>query len=636
LYSLLALLILLFITSEIGSCGDESQNSSSGASIVLKDNNSSGISINIKDKTQFHERISGTATQNTAPKVVLNVNPSPDNASPSSTIQTVQGNDKKSNPAGKLQSTLIVPVQTPSTTSINVAPSQFPKPLIAPRSILPRKSSEPKVELVTPSSKSSKDHLVIDLPPKTSQPTIQSIVPPVTNSKPKPKPSAQIVAQQAVPPATPKPAAKIIAQQTVPPVTPQPAVQIVAQRLAPPVTYQPAAQIVAQQAVPPVTPQPTAQKVAQQAVPPIAAKPVSLNVNPQVLPAPPPQLAMAPPVRPVKRTDSENKKDNGGQSNQLPVPAQETRPLPQPPSVEGVAPQGDNATPSTPSNRSDQKLGEAPPDTHLEFLRQQTVLLKPCEWQMDVGFTYLHSDSTFTDIILPNQLVEARIRQRLLFMPLEVRYGLFERVQLFANAPFGWANTEVSHIGADDFTNNGGIGDTNAGATILLHKSDGTSCSPDVLATFGLTAPTGRTNGFVGIVESPGTTLGQGFWAGYWSVLAIHTYDPVVVFYGVGSRHCFTKDIDGIPAKPGDQYIYQLGTGFAINERVTLSTTFFGSYITEARVNNHIVQGTILEPMYLRFAVTITRPNKRIIEPFATIGMTDAAANAQAGITWTF
>ena len=255
---------------------------------------------------------------------------------------------------------------------------------------------------------------------------------------------------------------------------------------------------------------------------------------------------------------------------------------------------------------------------------------------MDIGLTYLHSDSTFPDITPQSTLIEAHIRQRLLYMPLAVRYGLTDRVQLFANAPVGWANTEVSETGAAAFFNNGGIGDTNAGATILVQKSNGTSCCPDVLATFGFTAPTGRTNGFVGIVETPGTTLGQGFWAGYWNVLAIHTYDPVVVFYGVGSRHFFTKDIQDTPAKPGDQYIYQFGTGFAVNERITFSTTFFGYYITDAWVNNRVVDGTILEPMYLPFAVTITRCNKRIIEPYAIIGMTDTSANAQVGITWTF
>ena len=183
-------------------------------------------------------------------------------------------------------------------------------------------------------------------------------------------------------------------------------------------------------------------------------------------------------------------------------------------------------------------------------------------------------------------------------MPLAVRYGLNDRVQLFANAPVGWAGLEVSTEGTDDFFNNGGIGDTSAGATILVQKSDGRSCCPDILATFGFTAPTGRTNGLVGILESPGTSLGQGFWAGYWNVLAIHTYDPVIVFYGVGSRHFFTKDIMGIPAKPGDQYLYQLGTGFGINERITFSTTFIGYYITEASVNNRFVEGTTLEPLY--------------------------------------
>ena len=387
-------------------------------------------------------------------------------------------------------------------------------------------------------------------------------------------------------------------------------------------------QIVAIQTVPSNTPS---------ANPKIAATTVSLSVNPQTAPAPAPQIAYAPAIHPILVVDSESKKDNGQQPNQTLPPAQEPQPLPQPPSIDGSAPQANITTPAAPANQSTQTLGEAPPDTSLEFLRKEAVLLKPCEWQLDIGFAYLVSDRLLTTIIPPSTIADIRLRQRLLTMPLEFRYGLTERIQLFANMPFGWANTENSFTGFSNARNNGGIGDANVGATFLLHKSDGTSCSPDVITTFGMTAPTGNGNALIGLISTPSTTLGQGFWAGYWNVLAIHKYDPVVVFYGVGSRHYFSRDIEGFTgAKPGDQYIYQLGTGFAINERITLSTIFFGSFITEAQLNDQFVPGTILEPMYVRFATTVTRTNHRIIEPFVEIGLTDDSANARAGITWTF
>src|SRR3972149_5736182 len=125
--------------------------------------------------------------------------------------------------------------------------------------------------------------------------------------------------------------------------------------------------------------------------------------------------------------------------------------------------------------------------------------------------------------------------------------------------PVGWANTEISYLGSDEFFNDTGLGDTNAGATFLIHESNGYGYSPDIVATFGLTAPTGKGNALLGILETPETTLGQGFWAAYWNVLFIHQYDPVILFYGFGSRHYFAKDIEGISARPGDQYNYQFG-----------------------------------------------------------------------------
>jgi hypothetical protein len=296
---------------------------------------------------------------------------------------------------------------------------------------------------------------------------------------------------------------------------------------------------------------------------------------------------------------------------------------------QGLAPQQETLA------QQSQKLGEAPPPTNLQFLRRQSVLLKPCEWQLDAGFSYMYHEDELSLTIPPITIVRSRIRQRILTIPLEFRYGLTENMQVFVNAPLGWANTETSQLNSDTFLNNGGIGDTNTGATFHLFKSNGLSCSPDVIATFGLTAPTGKGDALFGLFQTAETTLGQGYWAGFWNVLFIHQYDPVTVFYGFGSRHYMTKDLGAFTAKPGDQFTYELGTGFAVNERITLSTTFFGSYVTEARINNNVVQGTILEPMYVRFATTISRP-KRICEPFVEIGLTNAAANSRVGITWTF
>lgn len=282
-----------------------------------------------------------------------------------------------------------------------------------------------------------------------------------------------------------------------------------------------------------------------------------------------------------------------------------------------------------------EKLGKPPEDNTLEFLREQSVLLRPGQKQFDVGVDYTLVDRYFPDIAMPSQtLVQARIRRRLIETPIAFRFGLTDRIQPFVTMPFGWAGTEVSFIGGDDFANTGGIGDTNAGANILLHKSCGGSSDPTIVAMLGFTAPTGKAQP-LSFLATPQTTLGEGYWAGYWNVLFINNYDPVVVFYGFGSRHQFAREYDGVDIQPGSQYTYRGGVGFAVNERVTLSTTLYGSYITEPLLNGERLQGATLEPIYLRFATTMTQ-QCRICEPFAEIGMTDDAAKARIGITWTF
>ncbi|MFH1265927.1 MAG: transporter, partial [Planctomycetota bacterium] len=210
---------------------------------------------------------------------------------------------------------------------------------------------------------------------------------------------------------------------------------------------------------------------------------------------------------------------------------------------------------------------------------------------------------------------------------------LSRRIQLFLSTPVGWGNSEFSFVGFDEFDNKGGIGDIRGGASILLIR--GEEYFPEVIGTIAFTAPSGDYTSPV-LSLTPGSALGEGFWALSGNLLFIHTYDPVTLFYGFGVRQRFENEFRGIGLiEPGTQFIYQLGVGFAVNERITLSTAFVGMYITEDRLDHRRLEGSILEPLRLRFAVTAAR-NRRIIEPFAEIGMTDDAPAATAGIIWTF
>lgn len=287
-------------------------------------------------------------------------------------------------------------------------------------------------------------------------------------------------------------------------------------------------------------------------------------------------------------------------------------------------------------------LGTAPDNSYqLQYLRRQTPLLSPGQWQFDFGITYSITESDLPVPVVNGgnvvNVVEGRLRQRLLLAPLELRYGLFEGVQLFANVPLGWSNTEFSIPGFDSFSDNIGIGDVNAGATVLLRE--GYCNKPYIVGTLACTAPTGNASFPLLTSFTPDSQLGEGFWALSASLLFIHTYDPVSVFYGGGYRHRFEDDFltpaGRVTVDPGEQVFYQFGVGFAANDRVTFSTRFIGAYFSENVVNGDRIEGTIFEPMRLRFAVTIQNC-ATIVEPFAEVGMTDDGPSARAGITWTY
>jgi hypothetical protein len=291
-----------------------------------------------------------------------------------------------------------------------------------------------------------------------------------------------------------------------------------------------------------------------------------------------------------------------------------------------------------------EKLGEAPPETHaeLEFLRRQTVLLKPGDYQFDFTVQYSIDE---TDTVLAEidgdvlRIGEVRARQRLLLVPLEFRLGVFEGTQLFVNVPFGWSNSEFDFGGTDTFSNSGGIGDVSAGYTKSI--VEGNDICPEILGTFSFSAPTGKSD-LVTSLSTPGSTLGEGFWTVSMGLTFIHTYDPMVLFYGFGYRHRFENSFDGISVQPGQQAFYRLGAGFAVNPRMTLSASFIGSYIGADRIEGVKIAGGIREPMQLRFASTIVQGrgekrhgSVRTVEPFVSFGLTEESIDSVIGVSWT-
>lgn len=278
-------------------------------------------------------------------------------------------------------------------------------------------------------------------------------------------------------------------------------------------------------------------------------------------------------------------------------------------------------------------LGSEPEDNFsLQFLRADTVLLSPGEMQFDYGFTYQLLDIDIP-VVNSSSFVElARFRQRELLTPLEVRYGFTRKLQLFANAPFGWSNVELNWSEAENFENDGGFGDLTFGGSFLVRQ--GNHCCSDIIWTNACTAPTGL-DPFAPITGIPNApSLGNGTWSLSSNLLFIRTYDPLVVFYGFGTRQHFDRDVNGQRFEAGQEYNYQMGVGFAVNSKVTFSTRFNGAYVTESRFDGNRILGSIQEPMVVQFALTIAQC-KGLVEPFIDFGLTDESIESRFGVIWT-
>jgi hypothetical protein len=293
-----------------------------------------------------------------------------------------------------------------------------------------------------------------------------------------------------------------------------------------------------------------------------------------------------------------------------------------------------------------QPLGQAPPDNSLVFLRTATVLLQPGQIQFDYGARY-----TWRDDGIP---LVATIRNRQIYSPFAIRYGWRPNVQLFANMPVGFAigeDPEEAFPGPDRFTSIFGVGDSTCGANFLVR--DGYCDQCDIVGTVSMTAPLGH-HPFQDISDplrpSPTPFSGTGFWAVSANLTFIKAYDPAVIFGSIGYSHLFGRTfgsdpLNGAVVTPGEQFPYSMGVGFAINDRLTLSTAFFGTFQTTTVIDRVIMippaapvvshTSFNLEPFQVRLALTAVTSPQQIIEPFVSFGLNIDAPEADFGITCT-
>jgi hypothetical protein len=309
------------------------------------------------------------------------------------------------------------------------------------------------------------------------------------------------------------------------------------------------------------------------------------------------------------------------------------------------APSGGSGSTKQP-DKQPEAIGVPPPRAQPQFLRDTSVLLDPGEYQFEYGVSYttnLQTTAVGLNVNANTVVTSLRTLTRTATVPMEFRVGCRNDTQAFVSLPIGYSLQQISIANTADSSDGVGLGDLSFGMTRVLRKPQPERFT--ILGNFSASAPTGLSQ-LSSIQQVPGVALGSGYWSLSGGLVFIRTIDPIAAFIGVNYTQTFETMINNLDLQPGDIFSYRFGLGYAINSRVTISSSFNGAYITDLEVGGRLIPGSAREPLTVRFAATIlskgpslvgaSKGRRKTTEPFITLGVTDAAPDTSFGLRWTY
>jgi Putative MetA-pathway of phenol degradation len=248
------------------------------------------------------------------------------------------------------------------------------------------------------------------------------------------------------------------------------------------------------------------------------------------------------------------------------------------------------------------------------FLREQKVLIRRGELWGELDSFY-STDSRDDFIGSGNSVSLAKVQTKSVVSTLVLRYGLLNDLEADLRVPFVWAEQDVDFGVGRQHREQAGLGDVSASLRYQVwHERAG---SPDILLSLEGKAPTG---------DEP--LLGTGHWDVGATIAVVKTFDPVVLFARAG----YIATLEARGRDPGDQVLYQMGIGYSLNERVSVSTQLNGAVVGSTTINGTTVRRSNLDIINLQFSVTALITRRLYVEPFVGVGLSKDAPDAVVGI----
>lgn len=283
------------------------------------------------------------------------------------------------------------------------------------------------------------------------------------------------------------------------------------------------------------------------------------------------------------------------------------------------------------------------------------------------GFTYVYSDNRFFTLngflalgaVLLGSINVNRQQSSVVGFNVNSTYGLTPRLQLDLNLPFVMRNTTYVGAGANfstaqvaqATTNDAQLGDVSAGFYYQLVRER--KHRPAVVINTQVTAPTGLSPYGIKVVINPANTnltypallpTGQGVWQVSGGATFIKTVDPAILFAGFNYYHNLAGHFDDISptqnlvtpgeAVPGDSFGANIGTAFALNERVSTSFSFQDIFTSATRIRPdgqgwQAIAGSSLNAATLNLGMTYALNSRSSWVIQVGFGVTQDAPNVQ-------
>jgi hypothetical protein len=273
------------------------------------------------------------------------------------------------------------------------------------------------------------------------------------------------------------------------------------------------------------------------------------------------------------------------------------------------------------------------------FLREQTVLFKRGELELEFGLNYSQDTAVATCFNADNSSAFCssgskpipKSHTRSVDTSLGITYGIADDLALSLSIPYSYSELEADFTSFDVATpvkhgDQLGIGDVSGSLRYTAWHEKGSI--PGI--TFNVNAKSATGNDEKIDVEtariSPG--LGTGFWNVGGGVSLTKTFDPVVFFGSLG--YTATLQDDGVD--PGDQISYSFGGGFSLNDRVSVKTVFSGSTVLRREVDGREIPGSAQDISSLQFSSTIKVSKALFVEPFVAFGLTRESGDFTVGL----